>query len=336
MQFTLRCERVPFSKIYFNASSIMPIRSPTLQASVDFLLCNECGTQYPVKGKANKNQCKICDDPRQYVPATGQVFITLLELSSHHRNIWWQDKHNHNVWSVRTVPKFAIGNRAELIQTAAGNILWDLIPFLDQATVDTINSLGGLQAIVISHPHYYSTWADWSRTFNCPVYVGGLDKEWLECTQIHGADIRFITDTYTPIKLNGTDSEAVAILAGGHFPGSLLLHWEKSLFIADTIFTSPSATNPVPGQPGVISFTFFWSIPNRIPLHPNDILKIWKDVKDLEFDTCFGAFEGMDIYTMENEEERGTGGVKGRLLESCKIYVGAMGWKEHDILQQML
>ena len=307
-----------------------------MEAAVDLLLCNDCGTQYPVKGKADKTECRICDDPRQYVPASGQIFTTLLELSSHHRNVWWQAKHKSGVWSVRTEPKFAIGNRAELIQTAAGNILWDLIPFLDQLTVDNINSLGGLTAVVISHPQYYSTWADWSRTFNCPVYVGAPDKEWLQRTDAPGADIRFLTNTYTPLKLDGKDSGAVAILAGGHFPGSLLLHWEKSLFIADTIFTSPSATNPVPGKPGVISFTFFWSIPNRIPLHPDEILKIWNDVKNLEFDTCFGAFEGMDIYTMDSEKERGTGGVKGRLLESCKIYVGAMGWKEHEMLKRTL
>lgn len=145
-----------------------------------------------------------------------------------------------------------------------------------------------------------------------------------------------MTDTYTPVKLYDNDSGAVTILAGGHFPGSLLLHSEKSLFIADTIFTSPSATNPVPGKPGVISFTFFWSILDCIPLHPDDILKIWNDVKSPEFDTCFGAFEGMDIYTMDNETARNTGGVKGRLLESCKIYVGAMGWKEHGMLEQNL
>ena len=33
---------------------------------------------------------------------------------------------------------FAIGERAELIQTNGGNILWDLIPFLDQETVDKV------------------------------------------------------------------------------------------------------------------------------------------------------------------------------------------------------
>lgn len=96
--------------------------------------------------------------------------------------------------------------------------------------------------------------------------------------------------------------------------------------------------NPVPGKPGVISFTFFWSIPNRIPLHPDEILQIWKLVKDLDFHTCMGAFKGQDVRTMDNETVRGTGGVKGRLLESAKIYVRAMGWKEdqHAIFAEKL
>jgi hypothetical protein len=168
------------------------------------------------------------------------------------------------------------------------------------------------------------------------VYIGALDEEWLERTDTPGAEIRLLRETYTSILVGGKQSGLNAILAGGHFPGSLLLHWEKHLFIADTIFPAPSAANPVPGKPGVISFTFFWSIPNRIPLHPDDIHQIWLKVKDLEFGTAFGAFEGMDIYTMPNELARGTGGVKGRLLESCKIYVKAMGWKEHGILSETL
>lgn len=325
----------------------------TINASLDYLLCNACGTQYPVTG--DKDECKICDvcipmslprttigtdpqqDPRQFVPPEGQTFTTLRKLQAlSYQNVWWQDTIEPRIWSVRTEPQFAIGHRAELIQTSAGNILMDLIPYLDQPTIDKIQSLGGLKAIIISHPHYYCTWADWSRTFNCPVYVGLPDKEWLERVDTEGADLRFLTDTYTPIKLDGRDTGAMAVIAGGHFPGSLLMLWEKSLFIADTIFTVPSATNPVPGKPGVISFSFFWSIPNRIPLHPDDILMIWNKVKDLDFDKCYGAFKGMDVYTMENEKERATGGVKGRLLESCKIFTRASGWTQHGILEATL
>ena len=35
-----------------------------------------------------------------------------------------------------------------------------------------------------------------------------------------------------------------AIKTGGHFPGSLVLHWEKKLFIADTIVTVPVSNTP--------------------------------------------------------------------------------------------
>ncbi len=35
--------------------------------------------------------------------------------------------------------QFAIGQRAFLLQTAAGNVLWDLIAYLDQQTIDFVS-----------------------------------------------------------------------------------------------------------------------------------------------------------------------------------------------------
>ncbi|TKA28899.1 hypothetical protein B0A50_03310 [Salinomyces thailandicus] len=222
-----------------------------------------------------------------------------------------------------------------LLRTPAGNILWDLIPFLDREAVDRMNEFGGFKAIVISHPHYYSTCADWCLTFKCPVYVGVPDRKWLERIDTPGLDIRFLEDTYTEIL---TGSSVTAVLVDKHFPGSLLMHWkpESVLFIADTIFTAPLALNPVPGKEGVISFTFWYSVPNRIPLHPDDVLAIWQKVKGLEFQTMFGAFEGQDVRMRGNERESGTGGLKGRLLESCKIFAKAEGWREHEIFSESL
>jgi hypothetical protein len=58
---------------------------------------------------------------------------------------------------IGTEPIFAIGQRALLLQTDQGNILWDCITYLDHDTVAAIQQRGGLKAIAISHPHFYTT-----------------------------------------------------------------------------------------------------------------------------------------------------------------------------------
>jgi glyoxylase-like metal-dependent hydrolase (beta-lactamase superfamily II) len=187
------------------------------------------------------------------VPPTGQKFTSLEKLKEEgHENVWSQDSHNPKIWSVRTEPAVGIGQRAILIQTPKGNVLWDLITYLDQPTLDKVQSLGGLSAIVISHPHYYSTWADWSRTFRCPVYVARADEEWVEYPnpESSGAEIRWLEEEKTDV------CGIQVVVAGGHFPGSLLACWEGVLFIADTVIMAPSALNPEPGKEGVVSFGF--------------------------------------------------------------------------------
>lgn len=79
--------------------------SAKLRTSDDYLICNACGTQYPVTADSGKDSCKICDDPRQFVPPEGQTFTTLAKLRQDgHKNVWWQDKADPNIWSVMTEP----------------------------------------------------------------------------------------------------------------------------------------------------------------------------------------------------------------------------------------
>lgn len=100
-------------------------------------------------------------------------------MRSKHSNNIQQDDIEKRMWSIITSPKFAIGQRCILLQTAAGNVLWDCVTYLDEETVEFIKAKGGLKAIVISHPHYYSTHLDWAKTFECPVYFSAEDKEWI-------------------------------------------------------------------------------------------------------------------------------------------------------------
>lgn len=128
--------------------------------SLNYLVCNACGTQYSTTSRADLKSCRTCDDPRQYVPRTGQSFTTLAELRSHaeHKNeIIKVDDSDDKFWTIRTEPAFGINQRAFFIKTPQGNVLWDCIAYFDDETVAWIKSAGGLDAIVISHPHYYST-----------------------------------------------------------------------------------------------------------------------------------------------------------------------------------
>lgn len=124
--------------------------------------------------------------------------------------------------------------------------MWDCITYLDQATVDFIASRGGLRGIVISHPHYYTTHLDWARTFDCPVWFSQEDaEEWVSRGDGEGRR-RLISKGKVEEDVLGGGEEGKgegevvkAIKVGGHFPGSLVLLWEKKLFVADSLVTTP-------------------------------------------------------------------------------------------------
>ncbi|KAI5847406.1 beta-lactamase-like protein [Morchella snyderi] len=292
------------------------------------LICTACGTQFDIDGRTSLTKCRICDDPRQFVPPSGQTFTTLGDLknSGKYRNKTARDPENSLITSIWTEPKFAIGQRAFLIQTERGNILWDLITYLDQETINIINALGGLKAIIISHPHYYTTYAVWARTFNCPVYIASEDHSWL-CRRDDTISLEQIdTLTFQPLRdYNGL----VAIKVGGHFPGSMVLYHKlgAALFIADSIVTVPSALYHVDRHPGTATYSFMWSIPNMIPLPPSKIMKIINRLEGYQYQSTFGAFNGLDVRTSAEG-----GSVMKRMVDSAKIAVGAMlEWDKDEL-----
>jgi len=157
-------------------------------------------------------------------------------MCGNHSNKWKQigDGNNEDrMWSIWTEPKFAIGQRAILIQTDNGLVLWDCLTYLDDETVDFVKSKGDLKAIVISHPHYYSTHLDWAQAFDCSIYTAKDDEEWFNRTDKQGR--RKLISGGTEEIIDGV----TAIKIGGHFPGSLILHWENKLMIADSFVTVP-------------------------------------------------------------------------------------------------
>ncbi|KAL7620185.1 hypothetical protein AAE478_009178 [Parahypoxylon ruwenzoriense] len=299
-----------------------------------WLVCTACGTQFPTADRQEVKTCFICDDPRQYTFPTGQAFTTLDEIrSSGYRNTLAPLPGCDSLMSIITEPKVGIGQRAILIKTPRGNVLWDCLTLIDDETIDKINSIGGLQAIVISHPHYYSTHIEWARAFECPVYLAAEDKQWVTQTSAHQV---FITEIDLDLHIGGVSSGVTILKLGGHFPGSLVTLYDEQLLIADTLVTTPSglgnwdtdAIGIARERPaGMNSFTFMWSIPNMIPLSPDELLRMWGILKKYDFKSTHGAFAKWDIIKTVPEMKR-------RVLESMQIQIKYMGYGEHVFLKE--
>ena len=239
-------------------------------------LCITCGTQYPASSNPPAS-CTICADSRQYVSLDGQQWTTLSDLRRNHSNrIQLEEPGLH---SIHTEPGFAISQRAFLIQTSDGNILWDCISLLDDSTVAAINKLGGITAIAISHPHYYTTMIEWSLAFNnAPILLHEADRQWI--MRPH-ANIQFWSgDSKALLR------DATLVHTPGHFDGYQVLHWSSGAAGKGVLFSGD--------QPQVVMdpnwLSFMYSYPNFIPLGPRAVKDIVRRLDGYEFDRIYGAF----------------------------------------------
>ncbi|WP_347156661.1 MBL fold metallo-hydrolase [Pontibacter chitinilyticus] len=250
-----------------------------LENSAQHDICATCGTRYPGARTAT-DSCPICLDERQYVGDNGQVWTSYQALAKG-RSIRFEEL-TPMLFVLQPVPSLAIGQRAHLIHSEAGNILWDCIPFLDEPAVAYIRSLGGLKAIAISHPHYYSMMVDWATAFDCPVYLHEADREWV----MHPSDrIQFWRGDRKPLW-----DDMALVHVGGHFAGGTILYHPQfqnkgALFTGDCIFVARDRK----------SVSFMYSYPNMIPLGQQAIRFIEAQVAPLQYDAIYGAFEGQII-----------------------------------------
>jgi glyoxylase-like metal-dependent hydrolase (beta-lactamase superfamily II) len=259
-------------------------------------ICTACGIQQ----SGAPDRCPICEDERQFVPEGGQRWTTAQALRTDHRVVWRDE--GPGLHSLIMEPKFAIGQRAFLIEQPQGNILWDCITLLDEATRTRVNEMGGLRAIAISHPHYYSAIADWGRAFGAPVYVHADDAQWIQ----ERADVlRFWEGETLSLGAGFT-----LIRCGGHFAGASVLHaahageGRGALFSGDTIQVVPDRAH----------VSFMRSYPNLIPLNAEAVRRIAAAVEPFPFDAIYGAFPGRTIAT----------GARAALRRSAERYIRAI------------
>ena len=235
-------------------------------------ICEACGTQFP-EADAPPPACPICTDWRQYVPAaTGQRWTTLDELAAGREN---DIRPQGELLGIGTTPPFAIGQRALLVPYRDGNLLWDCITLLDDATAVEVERRGGLAAIAISHPHYYSCMVEWAHRFDCPIHLHAADADWV--MQPDPA-IAFWEGEQLELGHGLT-----LIRGGGHFPGGAILHRAEgggALLVGDIIQVIPDRSH----------VGFMWSYPNLVPLPDAEVQRIAAAVEPFAYETIYGAW----------------------------------------------
>ena len=245
-------------------------------------ICSTCGVQLE-DAKEPLASCPICTDDRQYVGRAGQQWTTLEKM----RRLGFKNRIepvDDDLHKIITNPSFGIGQRAFLVRTKSGNLLWDCITYIDDDTVTAVKRFGGIDAIAISHPHYYSSMVEWSEAFGgAPVYVHNLDRGWV---QRKSPKITFWKgEKVSP--LGGIE----LVKLGGHFDGSSVLylragaHGKGVLLSGDTIAA-------VMDRRWV---SFMYSYPNEIPLPARKVRAIASRIKPFKFANLYGAFEGGEI-----------------------------------------
>jgi hypothetical protein len=245
-------------------------------AAMKHYICVTCGSQFAATASA-PDACPICQDERQYVGHGGQRWTTLDAYRQTHQNVFAEEE--AGLHSIHPQPKAGIGQRAFLVRTKAGNLLWDCVPPLDDATVAAVKQLGGIAAVAVSHPHYYTTMVEWSHAFGkVPVYVHKLDAKWVmrpdEVVQPWEGETKALFGGLTLVK------------TGGHFEGFQVAHWPAGAGGKGVLLSGD--------QPYVCQdrrwVSFMWSYPNLIPLGPASIRQVAKSLKPLAFDRLYGAF----------------------------------------------
>ncbi len=264
-------------------------------------ICIMCGTQY-ANGSEPPSSCPICEDPRQYVNHEGQSWTTLDQMRRLYNNVLTSLE--PGLTEIVTEPKFAIGQRALLVQAPEGNVLWDCVSLIDEATIQAIEALGGIASLAMSHPHMYGSMVDWSHAFgNAPIRLHSANERWV---MRQDPVIQFWDG-----ESDQMDQGVILYRCGGHFTGSTVLHWPDGaegrgvLLSSDTLYVTWDRQY----------VSFMYSYANYIPFSAQTVDEIAQTVASLGFDRMYSHFPGLVL----------SQDAKGAVQRSVERYKNAIG-----------
>jgi glyoxylase-like metal-dependent hydrolase (beta-lactamase superfamily II) len=239
-------------------------------------ICTTCGVGY-AESEAPREVCLICADERQYVNAKGQGWTTLDALQKDHMNELREVE--PGLTGIGSTPQVAIGQRALLIERPDGGVLWDCTAVITDAALDDITQKGGVKAMAISHPHFYSTMVDWSRALGgVPIYLHEDNRDYVMRPD---PAIEFWTG-----ETKGIAEGITLVRTGGHFSGSTVLHWADGAAGKGVLMTGDS----IMVVPDTRWVSFMYSYPNLIPLSARAVERIVKALRAFPYDRIYAGW----------------------------------------------
>jgi glyoxylase-like metal-dependent hydrolase (beta-lactamase superfamily II) len=238
-------------------------------------ICQHCGVESATVAKPPAT-CPICSDER--VNANGvQRWTTLAALAGTHRTELRELE--PGLTGIAVAPVVGIGQRAILVESSSGCVLFDCIPFIDESVIRYVVRRGGLKAIVPSHPHFYGAMVAWSDAFGgAPIFVHEHDRDWVQrqspAIRFWQGDVRVLDDGLTMIR------------CGGHFEGGTVVHvaggsaGKGSLLGGDIVMVTENGR-------GV---SFMRSYPGYIPLYRNQIEHIAAVLRPFAYERVYGPW----------------------------------------------
>ncbi|MEP6774190.1 MAG: MBL fold metallo-hydrolase, partial [Chloroflexota bacterium] len=145
---------------------------------------------------------------------------------------------------------------------------------------------GGISAIAISHPHFYSSMVEWSKAFdNAPIYIHESNRPWVmrpdPAVNYWSSEQYRLAEGLTLVR------------CGGHFPGSSVLHWAGGAEGRGVLLTGDTI-QVVPDRRYV---SFMYSYPNLIPLNATAVRHIVDAVEPFEYDRVYSSWKDRVVKT---------------------------------------
>lgn len=254
--------------------------APTLARAATSFICRTCGTQYAEREELPE-RCPICEDERQYVGWEGQRWTTHEQLARTHAQ---RIELEEGLFGLGMTPTFAIDQRALLLRTDAGNLLWETLPLVTKQAVEALEARGGVDRIVISHPHFFAAMVEWSDALGrVPILLHEANRPWVQrphpSIEYWGGDTLKLSDDVTLIR------------SGGHFEGCTALHWQRGPRPGGALF-SGDVPQVVMDRRHV---SFMYSYPNLIPMRPRDVVSLRQRLAPFEYEDVFGYTWGRVI-----------------------------------------